>query len=182
MEKKEIVLHLKEERKTYIFYGEPDSRAAAVEFRHEMAAGSPGPDPHIHLKQTETFYVESGTMIARLEGQDDVTLGPGGKIVIPPGAVHSFSNGSETEPLVQRIVLEPALDFQWYMTEAAKLAIMKDGNMKKIPLIEAGHLMWLSRDEQRIGGMPYWMQDFLFGALSLIARITGRAGNIGPKP
>ncbi|GEM_PF-799251 len=182
MGRMEIVLDLAKEGKRYIFYGEPDSRAAAVEFRHEMAPGADGPEPHIHTKQTETFHVISGTMIARVKGQEDVTLGPGETIAVPPGKVHSFTNGSKEEPLELRIVVEPALDFQWFMSEAIKMAILKGGSMKSIPLLEAGHLMWLSRDQQRIGGLPFFMQDILFGILSLVARITGKAGNIALKP
>jgi len=180
--KKEIVLDLEKEGEKFTFYGEPDSRAAAVEFRNELAPGAAGPEPHIHTKQVETFHVISGTMIARVKGQEEVTLGPGEKIVIPPGKVHSFTNGSKEEPLETRIVVEPALDFQWYITEAAKSGIRNGGSWKNIPLLEAGHLMWLSRDQNRIGGMPFFLQDILFGILSILARITGKAGNIAPKP
>jgi len=180
--RREIVLDLEKEGKSYTFYGEPDSRAAAVEFRHVLAAGADGPEPHIHTKQTETFHVISGTMVARVKGQGDVTLGSGEKIAVPPEIVHSFTNGSKEEPLVLRIVVEPALDFQWFLSEAVKSGIRNGGTQKDMPLLEAGHLMWLSRDQQRIGGMPYFMQDILFGILSLVARITGKAGNIAPKP
>jgi len=102
--------------------------------------------------------------------------------VVPPGIVHSFTNGSKDEPLITRITVEPALDFQWFMTEAAKLALNNGGSMKNIPLPEAGYLMWLSRDQQRIGGVPYFLQDILFGALTMLARISGKTRNISPKP
>ncbi|TVQ69628.1 MAG: cupin domain-containing protein [Balneolaceae bacterium] len=180
--KNEIVLELEKEGKRYIFYGEPDSRAPAVEFRHVLGPGGDGPEPHIHTKQTETFHVISGAMLARVKGQEDVTLGPGEKIAVPPGIVHSFTNGSKDEALVLRIVVEPALDFQWFMSEAVKSGIRNGGSQKNMPLLEAGHLMWLSRDQQRIGGLPYFLQDILFGLLSLGARITGKAGNLAPKP
>ena len=180
--REDIVLDLINEGKTYIFYGEPDSRAPAVEFSHVLAVGADGPEPHIHTKQTETFHVTSGIMVASVKGQEDVTLRAGEMIVIQPGKTHTFSNGSREEPLVLRIVVEPALDFQWFMTEAIHSGIRNGGTQKDMPLLEAGHLMWLSRDQQRIGGMPFFMQDILFGLLSLVARITGKAGNIAPKP
>lgn len=180
--KNEIVLDMEKDGKIYIFNGKPDGSAPAVEFIHVLAAGAAGPDPHIHTKQTETFHVVSGTMVARVKGQEDVTLGPGEKITVPPGKTHTFSNGSMGDPLELRIVVEPALDFQWFMTEAVKSGLRNGGRQKDMPLLEAGHLMWLSRDQQRIGGMPYFMQDALFGILSLVARITGKAGNIAPKP
>jgi mannose-6-phosphate isomerase-like protein (cupin superfamily) len=182
MGKKEIIFKLEKDGSTYTFYGEPDSSAPVIEFNSVLALGAPGPEPHVHTKQKETFHVVSGTMIARLKGRDEQTLGPGEMIVVPPGIVHSFTNGSKNEPLVTRITLEPALDFQWFISEAAKLAINNGGSMKNIPLPEAGYLMWLSRDQQRIGGVPHFMQDILFGALAMLARISGRTRNISPKP
>jgi len=182
MEKKEIIFKMEKDGSTYIFHGEPDSSAPVVEFKSVLAPGAPGPEPHVHTKQKETFHVVSGTMIARVKGQDEKTLGPGEVIVVPPGIVHSFTNGSKDEPLINRITVEPALDFQWFMSEAAKLALKNGGSMKNIPLPEAGYLMWLSRDQQRIGGIPYFLQDVLFWALAMFARISGRTRNISPKP
>jgi quercetin dioxygenase-like cupin family protein len=182
MEKKEIVLNLEKEGEKFTFYGDPDSKAAAVEFNNVLAPGAKGPEPHVHTVQTETFHVISGTMIARVKGQEEKTLNPGEKIVIQPGEVHSFTNGSKDEPLVTRIVVEPALDFQWYITEAAKSGIRNGGSWKDMPLQEAGHLMWLSRDQQRVAGLPYFVLFLLFGTLSILARITGKAKNISPKP
>jgi mannose-6-phosphate isomerase-like protein (cupin superfamily) len=182
MDKKEIIYKLDKDGSTYIFHGEPDSTAPAVEFNSVLEPGAPGPEPHVHTKQKETFYVVSGTMIARVKGQEEKILGPGETIVVPVGVVHSFTNGSKDEPLMTRITVEPALDFQWFITEAAKLAINNGGSMKKIPLQEAGYLMWLSRDQQRMGGVPYFIQDILFGLLTMLARISGRTRNISPKP
>lgn len=182
MEKDKIILDLKKEGEKFTFYGDPDHTAAAVDFHNVLAPGAKGPDPHVHTKQTETFYVLSGTMIARVKGQEDKTLAPGEKIVIPPGVAHSFTNGSNEEPLETWIVVEPALDFQWFISEVAKSAVRNGGSWKDSPLLEAGHLMWLSRDQQRIAGLPYFFQYILFGSLSIIARITGKAGNISPMP
>ncbi len=179
--KNEIVLNLEKEGEILTFFGEPDSKAPAVEFNCVLAPGAKGPDPHVHTVQTETFHVTSGTMIARIKGQEDVTLTQGEKIVIPPGKVHSFTNGSKDEPLVTRIVVEPALDFQWFLSEAAKSAIRNGGSWKASPLLEVGHLMWLSSDQHRIG-LPLFVEYLLFGSLSILARMTGKAKNIAPKP
>jgi quercetin dioxygenase-like cupin family protein len=182
MSEKEIVLNLQKEGETFTFYGDPDSKAPAVEFKNVLAPGAKGPDPHVHTMQTETFHVVSGTMIARVKGQEEKTIRVGENIVIQPGETHSFTNGSKDEPLVTRIVVEPALDFQWFISEAAKSAIRNGGSWKDSPLPEAGHLMWLSRDQQRTAGLPYFVQYLLFGTLSILARITGKAKNISPKP
>lgn len=182
MEIKEIVLYLEKEGEKFTFYGDPDCKAPSVEFNNVLSPGAAGPEPHVHSLQTETFFVLSGTMIARVKGQKERTLLQGEKIVIPPGVVHSFTNGSTEEPLVTRIMVEPALDFQWFISEAAKSAIRHGGSWKDSPLPEIAHLMWLSRDQQRIAGLPYFIQFLLFGILSIIARINGTAKNIAPKP
>lgn len=173
-----IELNLEKEGERFTFYSAPDPAAPSVEFENVLAPGAKGPEPHVHVIQKETFHVKSGKMIARVNGEERI-LGEGESIEIPAGIVHSFSNGSTTEPLVNRIVVEPALNFQWYIMEAAKLAIRNGGSWKNIPLIEAGYLMFLSRKENRDGRMPYFLQDVLFGALSLLAILTRKSKNIG---
>jgi mannose-6-phosphate isomerase-like protein (cupin superfamily) len=176
---KKIVLDLEKEGKSYTFFGDPDPNSPSLEFENVIAPGDLGPEPHVHMIQKETFHVISGKMIARVGGEERI-LNAGETIEVPAGVVHSFSNGSSTEPLVNRIVVEPALNFQWFMTEAAKSAIRNGGSMKKIPLLEGGHLMFLARKENRDGTMPYFLQYILFGVLSLFAILTGKSKNISP--
>lgn len=181
MEVKKFVLDLEKEGEKLTFFSEPDFNAPSVEVECVLAPGSKGPEPHIHTVQTETFHVVSGLMIVRVKGEEDVHLGPGEKLVVPPGKTHTFTNGSADEPLVARAIVEPALDFQWYLSEGAKSAIRNGGRWKDMPLLEAGHLMWLSRDQQRIDGLPFFIQDVIFLNLSLLARLLGKAKNISPK-
>jgi len=182
MENEKVVLNLEKEGECLTFYSRPDFNAPGVEFECVLAPGAKGPSPHIHTLQTETFHVISGVMVARIKGQDDITVSSGETITVPANIIHSFSNGRTDEPLVSRIVVEPALDFQWFLSEAAKSAIRNGGSWNNMPLLEAGHLMWLSRDQQRVGGMPYFIQDILFGFISLLAVLFGKAKNIAPKP
>lgn len=181
MEVKKFDLDLEKDGEKLTFFSEPDFNAPSVEFECVLGPGSKGPEPHIHTVQTETFYVVSGLMIGRIKGEEDVHLGPGEKLVVPPGITHSFTNGSTDEPLVIRGIVEPALDFQWYLSEAAKSAIRNGGSWKDMPLLEAGHLMWISRDQQRISGLPFFIQDVIFFVLSVLARLLGKAKNISPK-
>ena len=60
------------------------------------AAGEEGPDPHVHLRHTDAFYV--------LEGELELTLGTERKVVrakpgmfaaAPPNTVHTFRNASD---------------------------------------------------------------------------------------
>lgn len=48
-------------------------------------------------------------------------------------------------------------------------------------LPEMGYIMWQCRDEQRIGGMPIFVENLLLGTLALFTKITGRAKSIAPK-
>src|SRR5918912_2852036 len=66
-------------------------------FRYEP--GEEGPDPHVHRRHADAFYV--------LEGEVDLRLGPGAAEVVlakpgtfvaaPPEVVHTFRNASRAE-------------------------------------------------------------------------------------
>ena len=176
---KKIVLDLEKEGKRYTFFGDPDPDSPSLEFENVIPPGAIGPEPHVHMIQKETFHVISGKMSARVDGVERI-LSAGETIEVHAGVVHSFTNGSSTEPLVNRIVVEPALNFQWFMTEAVESAIRNGGSWKDIPLLEGGHLMFLARKENRDGRVPYFLQYILFGVLSLFAILTGKSKNISP--
>ncbi|TVR39202.1 MAG: cupin domain-containing protein [Cryomorphaceae bacterium] len=179
---KEIVLNLEKDGEVFVFYGDPDNKAPSVTFKSVWAPNTTGPGFHVHTKQQETFYVVSGTMVGRMKGHKDVILGPGESFVVPPGAVHTFYNASKVEPLETRITLEPALDFQRFITEMAMVTISKNGSQKDLSLLpELGYIMWKYRDEQRIGGMPLFVENMLLGTLVVIAKLTGKAKKIGTR-
>ena len=59
-----------------------------------LAAGFPGPPPHVHDRLHDMFYVLEGTLTVRV-GNDDHELGPGSFVCVPPGTVHTFANRSD---------------------------------------------------------------------------------------
>ena len=63
-----------------------------VWFRYEP--GQHGPDPHVHRKHTDCFYVIEGEMTFEL-GQDVLRGGPGTFVMAPPGVRHTFRNESD---------------------------------------------------------------------------------------
>lgn len=67
-----ITLDVQPQGERFTFFGEPDPAAPIVEFELVGAPGTPGPDPHIHPKQVETFRVTSGEMVARLGKEERV--------------------------------------------------------------------------------------------------------------
>jgi quercetin dioxygenase-like cupin family protein len=59
-----------------------------------IAPGFPGPPPHRHERLHDMFYVLEGTLTVRL-GEKTQELGPGSFACVPPGVVHTFSNGGD---------------------------------------------------------------------------------------
>src|SRR5215213_115077 len=63
-------------------------------FRYEP--GEVGPDPHIHRRHTDAFYVHEGELEFMLGPERERFAGrPGTLAAAPPGVVHSFRNASE---------------------------------------------------------------------------------------
>ncbi|TVP98074.1 MAG: hypothetical protein EA359_18755 [Balneolaceae bacterium] len=116
-----------------------------------------------------------------VDGEEHV-LGPGNKIVTKAGQVHTFKNGSSSEPVIVNIYVEPALNFRWMIRESARLANERGGSWDDISLLHGGYLFFKFRDEYRLGGIPFFIQDILFGLLAGVAKITGHAKSITPLP
>jgi len=56
----------------------------------EIRPGNGAP-PHIHHRESESFYILDGTFAATVDGRE-VRLGPGDFVHVPRGAVRSFTN------------------------------------------------------------------------------------------
>jgi len=175
-----ITLNVEKQGEMITFLQEADSTAPRGELEVRLAPGADGPPPHIHREQKEVFTITSGRVIAKVDGQTH-TVAEGETFVVKPGQLHTFSNGSETEPLVAHVAIEPALHFQWMLTEVAKSAIRAGGSWKDLPLLELAYIFYQVRDEYRVGGIPFWMQDIVFGALSRLAVLLGKTRAIAPK-
>ena len=175
-----ITLKLEKQGESLTFFGEADSSAPSMEFEVKMAPGAEGPPPHIHTKQTETFNVTSGRLIATVDGQEH-TAEAGQSVVVQAGQAHTFANGSETEQLVFGTTMEPALNFQWALTELAKAAIRAGGSWDDLPLPEIAYILNQVRDEYRVAGIPFVLQDIFFGILARVVVLQGKAKDIAPK-
>ena len=71
-----------------------ESDGALHEMRAVYAPGSPLPPAHLHPAQTERFEVHEGSLVFVVDGVES-TVGAGGVIEIPPGAVHQAHNPSQ---------------------------------------------------------------------------------------
>jgi mannose-6-phosphate isomerase-like protein (cupin superfamily) len=57
-----------------------------------------GADLHVHYEHTDLFYVLEGTLTVRLGTDDEqVPVGPGNLVRVPPLVVHGFRNASDGE-------------------------------------------------------------------------------------
>lgn len=64
--------------------------------RTRYAAGQRGPDPHVHRKHADAFYVLDGAFTLVLDDGERV-LGPGTFVLVPPNVVHAFRNDGPGE-------------------------------------------------------------------------------------
>lgn len=175
------VFDLKEQGENLTFFGEPDSSAPHVDFECTIAPGKDGPDPHVHPLQTETFHVTGGQMRAIVNGEEKI-LQTGETIVIEPGQVHSFSNATEDEPLKLKIRMEPALNFQWFMMEAAASAIRNGSRWKDAPLLEICYILNQVVDEHDFPRLPAPMKRAFVGLLARLAILLKKTDKINPIP
>lgn len=171
--------NLKEHGEYLTFFSEPDPSAPYVDFECTIAPGKNGPDPHIHPKQTETFYVTGGQMRAVVNGEEKIVQA-GETIVIEPGLVHSFSNAKQDEPLNLKIRIEPALNFQWFMMEAAASAIRNGSRWKDAPLLEICYILNQVVDEHDMPGLPAPLKRVFVTVMARLAVLFRKTGKIKP--
>jgi quercetin dioxygenase-like cupin family protein len=89
--------------------------------RAEVYADPGGDVPsHLHPSQEERFEVLAGHVRFRIDGST-IDGWPGMRVVAPAGVKHAFRNiGAEEAHL--RVEVEPALELQGFLEEAAALA------------------------------------------------------------
>ena len=73
--------------------------------------GQHGPDPHIHRRHSDCFYVIDGELTFELGGVGEVVRGgPGTFVLVPPNVVHTFRNEGP-EPATFLNVHAPSCNF-----------------------------------------------------------------------
>jgi mannose-6-phosphate isomerase-like protein (cupin superfamily) len=149
-------------------------------FRAEGAfppGGFAGVD-HVHPHQDEHFEVLAGQAEFRVDGKCQV-LGPGERIDVPAGTVHTFSNGGAGEPRVM-FEFRPGLSstdrfYELYFAFAQEGRV----NAKAMPGLLDVATVWPETAEHAVLARPHaWAQHALFRALAPIARIR-RAASAG---
>jgi quercetin dioxygenase-like cupin family protein len=95
------------------------SGGARVEFEIVAPPGAPGPPPHYHPPQQESWQVLDGELTVTIDGQER-TLAGGDEVTIAPGTVHTFANRGSADVRF-RDLHTPALDFEEYIETLARL-------------------------------------------------------------
>ena len=138
-----------------------------------LAPGRTGPGAHIHLGQVEGFEVLSGTLVLTVGGKT-ITLRAGESLEVRSGETHTFRNGDQGTAVVAKFWYEPALNTEWMLQTMGGWAVARGGDWKQVPLLPAAYLLFLLRREYRLAGVPFWLQDVVFGVLAGIAVVTGQ--------
>ena len=121
--------------------------------------------PHIHTNN-ERVEVIAGRARMR-KGREELSLGPGETVVIPPGVVHSIRREGE-EFLHFRLQFRPAMKVET-MFETV-IGLHRDGKNFRHPLLAAV----LAREHDTyLGGPPIWLQKPLIALLAAVGRLFG---------
>ena len=134
--------------------------------------GKKGPPPHIHIQQIEGFEVLNGSMVAIINGKETL-LKKGETVIVKAGEAHTFRNGSNSEELVARFWYEPALNMEFMLQTLGESAMENGGDWAKAPILPTMYLLYKAREEYRIAGIPFRLQDVLLGAFAGLAKLTG---------
>jgi mannose-6-phosphate isomerase-like protein (cupin superfamily) len=103
---------------TILLDGDATAGAYAVFEAREQPAG--GPPPHLHERDTESFYVLEGRFAFSVADRS-ITLEAGAFVSVPPGVVHTYRNVGPTTARMLVIVSPAGLD-EFFLAVGHKLA------------------------------------------------------------
>ena len=133
---------------------------------------------HSHPHQEARFQIHEGHLLFVIEGRKQV-CGPGGSVVVPPGARHRFVN-DRNDYARATIELRPALRFQeliesfaWLAREGRTSAAGAPSNPFELSLF--AHEFW---DEFRAARPPRLVQRLLLPPSAWLARRRGYSTQI----
>ncbi|MFI5897022.1 cupin domain-containing protein [Actinoplanes sp. NPDC051513] len=107
------------------------ARGAVSVNRLILTSGADGANPHYHELSDETFYVLDGVMEFLL-GEELVTVGAGGLLVVPPKLPHAFgaAPGVAAEVLV---VIAPGVERFGYFRQLERIASGREPSDSLLP-------------------------------------------------
>lgn len=84
-----------------------------------LGKGQNGPPPHIHPSLQEELELISGQLVIYRKGKWE-TITAGTKWKVPPGEIHTFRTGPESEATI-KVCGTPALGFEGYFRDTEQL-------------------------------------------------------------
>ncbi len=136
-------------------------------FDNYIAAGTPGPPPHVHPLQEERFEVLDGQFFATLN-REKRTFSAGQSFVVPPGAAHTFQ-ALPNQDATFRVTLSPALDSEEFFVGVTDAANRRGAGAPSLMQLAALQIGLTARFY--LAGPPVWAQDILFRVLGRISRM-----------
>jgi quercetin dioxygenase-like cupin family protein len=143
--------------------------------RAEVFADPGGDVPlHVHPSQEERFEVLAGHVRFDVD-RHRIEGGPGTRVTAPTGAKHSFRNVGDVEAHL-KVEVEPAMDLQGFLEEAAALARAGRYTRRGVPtspraVVELADLMVRYEDTTVMAFPPRIVQRL---ALAPLARLRRR--------
>jgi quercetin dioxygenase-like cupin family protein len=135
---------------------------------------------HAHPSQTETFEIVSGTLGAKVDGEE-LEARAGDILVIEPGRAHKWWNAGD-DALVFRAEVRPALRFEQLIETMFSLAADGKTNGKGMPnvlrlaVIARHHL-----DDVVLPFPPVWMQKAGLAIGAPVGRLFGYGPTYAPE-
>jgi mannose-6-phosphate isomerase-like protein (cupin superfamily) len=130
-----------------------------------------GPPMHVHHLQDESFWVLKGKVGIEILGEPIQYYGEGASLVFKAGVPHRFWNAG-TEPLHCKAVVQPAHNFEYFITEVFASAA---SNTKPIPkTFDAAWLMTHFRTEFDMLAIPPFVKKFIFPIVIFIGKLQGK--------
>lgn len=129
---------------------------------------------HYHTTFTEHFEVVEGELGLRA-GKEFLFLSRGGTASVPSHMQHLFFNPSRKHPVVFKVTVKPARQFEACLRVAYGLAMDGKVNKKGIPK-KLGHLaVLLELGESYLTFLPHKLQVWLYSFLAKRAKRNGAA-------
>ena len=122
--------------------------------------------PHVHTKSEERLEVIAGTVHVK-RGGEELLVGPGEPVVIPPGIAHSI-RGEQGEFLHFRLQMRPPMKTET-MFETV-IGLHRDGknfrNLMQTAVLAKENDTYLAK-------LPIWLQKPLVELLAAVGRLFG---------
>ena len=70
-----------------------------------------GPPLHVHPREDDAFYILEGEVVMIVD-DDEVTVGPGTFVLVPPGVPHTFANRSQSAARIVNVHAPAGFDLR----------------------------------------------------------------------